>query len=396
VLSTVIAFEPARDTEIFAALPAAPAVFLLRGEGEPYVSKSSNLRQRLTRMLGPAEERSRKLNLRERVSHIEYTVTGSDFENRFLLYATLRAVFPETYNDRIKVRLSPVIKFNLENPYPRAYVTRRIAKLGGKSLYYGPFPARTAAEKFLNAALDLFKIRRCVEDLNPDPAFPGCIYSEMKMCHAPCFKGCTDDVYMDEVARARRFFDSNGESLLRELGSERDAASAAMEFEKAATLHQKIDKAHDVAALKPAIVRRLDLFNGVMLQPCADKECVNFFIIKSGQIAGPFAFQVRQQQPGQSESMEKRVQAFLDELSPTPPPSSTESMEHLAMLKHWIYRSRKTGELFLTEEDGELPLRRIVRGISRVMKGEKPQQDATESAAKEYWLARTRETEEKT
>jgi excinuclease ABC subunit C len=45
----------------------------------------------------------------------------------------------------------------------------------------------------MNDSLDFFKMRRCVDDLHPDPAFPGCIYSEMKMCLAPCFKGCSDE-----------------------------------------------------------------------------------------------------------------------------------------------------------------------------------------------------------
>jgi excinuclease ABC subunit C len=67
VLTQRLEFEPARDAEIFAAVPAAPAVFLLLGrEGtEPYVGKTANLRRRLIRLLGIAEERSRKLNLRE-------------------------------------------------------------------------------------------------------------------------------------------------------------------------------------------------------------------------------------------------------------------------------------------------------------------------------------------
>src|SRR5437870_9779073 len=38
---------------------------------EPYVSKTTNLRRRLTRLLGFAEERSKKLNLRERVRRSE-------------------------------------------------------------------------------------------------------------------------------------------------------------------------------------------------------------------------------------------------------------------------------------------------------------------------------------
>jgi len=75
VLTERLEFAPERDAEIFAAVPAAPAVFLLRSEttqAEPYVSKTANLRRRLQRLLGPVEERTKKLNLRDRVRSIEY------------------------------------------------------------------------------------------------------------------------------------------------------------------------------------------------------------------------------------------------------------------------------------------------------------------------------------
>src|SRR5205807_3722182 len=184
-----IPFDPAHAAEFLAALPAAPAVFTLRGEpgSEPYIAKTADLRRRLTRLLGEPEPGSKRLNLRQRCRKIEYTLSGSDFESSFLLYQLLRREFPNDYRDRLKLRFAAVIKFDLENPYPRAYVTRRIAKLPGRtrSRYYGPFPSRAAAEKFLNDALDFFKLRRCDFELNPDRSFPGCIYSEMKMCLAP-------------------------------------------------------------------------------------------------------------------------------------------------------------------------------------------------------------------
>jgi excinuclease ABC subunit C len=50
-----------------------------------------------------------------------------------------------------------------------------------------------------------------------------------------------------------------------------------------------------------------------------------------------------------------------------------ELADHLALLKRWYYRSNKKGEIFVTHS-GELPLRRIVRGISRVFRGEKEQE----------------------
>ena len=237
MLTERIEFTPDRDAEIFAAVAAAPAVFLLRGhdpQSEPYVSKTANLRRRMQRLLGPPTEHSKRLNLRELVRSVEYTPTGSDFESGFLLYKVLREVFPKTYADRLRFRFAPLVKLHMENEYPRASVTTRVGRLNGRSLYYGPFLSRTAAEKFANDSLDYFKMRRCVEDLHPDPKFPGCIYSEMKMCLAPCFKGCSDDDYRAEVARVQAYFDSNGESLLREISAQRDAASTNLEFENAA------------------------------------------------------------------------------------------------------------------------------------------------------------------
>jgi len=82
VLKERLEFTPERDAEVFYAVPAAPAVFLLRGEdahAEPYVSKTANLRRRLQRLLGQVTERTKKLNLRDRVRVIEYSPTGSDF-----------------------------------------------------------------------------------------------------------------------------------------------------------------------------------------------------------------------------------------------------------------------------------------------------------------------------
>jgi excinuclease UvrABC nuclease subunit len=172
VLTERLEFAPERDAEIFSTVPAAPAVFSLRSEdaqAEPYVSKTANLRRRLQRLLGPAEERNRKLNLRDRIRRIEYAPTGSEFESGFLLYRVLRSTFPRTYSNRMRFRFAPLVKLHLENQYPRASITVRLGRLKGRNIYYGPFVSRAAAEKFMNDSLDFFKMRRCVEDLHPDP-----------------------------------------------------------------------------------------------------------------------------------------------------------------------------------------------------------------------------------
>ncbi len=72
--------------------------------------------------------------------------------------------------------------------------------------------------------------------------------------------------------------------------------------------------------------------------------------------------------------MESRVQAALDSFPAAKTAKALETMEHLALLKRWYYRGTRTGEIFFADAKGELPMRRIVRGISRVFRGEKPEQ----------------------
>ena len=376
MLTERIEFRPEADAEVFSAVAAVPAVFLLRGEdtsSEPYVSKTANLQRRLQRLLSTPEEHTKRLNLRHRVRCIEYKLTGSDFESAFVLYQILRASFPRTYSNRLRLRFAPLVKLHLENEFPRASITTRLGRISGKNVYYGPFASRVAAEKFMNDALDFFKMRRCVEDLNPDPKFPGCIYSEMKMCLAPCFRGCTDDEYRAEVVRVEDFLDSRGESLKRQMAAERDGASSKMEFETAAALHARLDKLAPVLQQLPEFVRRIDQAHAVIVQKAVQPESVALFRVDGGAIAGPLAFPISDAEHTKSQSMEARIQATLAAFPAAQPSSAIERMEHLAILKRWCYRGTRSGEIFFGDAKGELPMRRLVRGIGRVYRGEAPE-----------------------
>jgi len=392
-----VEFSPERDKELFDAAPATAAVFVLRGEAgsDPYVGKSLNLRRRLQRLLGPAEEQGRKLNLRDRVREAEWWAVGSDFEAGFLLYETLRREVPSTYSDRLRLRFAPLVKLILDNPYPRATVTTRISGRKSGAEYFGPFATRVAAEKFANDSLDFFKMRRCTFDLNPDPAFPGCVYSEMKMCLAPCFKGCTDEEYAAEVGRVREYFASGGQSLVREIEKMRDEASTNLDFEGAAALHARLDRVKAATAQLPEIVRGLDELNGLMIQPSAEMDSVALFKIAAGRICDPVRLDVASKSEAahmqaKPQSMEARINQALAGVEVSTHQSALERMEHLVLLKRWYYRTIKVGELFLTDGNGELPMRRVVRGVARVFKGERPAGDLSETAG-DYWRFRAME-----
>jgi len=414
VLAHQLTFSPELDEGFFRELPAAPAVFLLRGssghgvpgsELEPYVSKTANLRRRLERLLSAPAEKSKRLNLRDRVGEIEFTPTGSDFESQFLLYRVLRETFPKTYARRLRLRPAPLIKLHLENEYPRASVTTRLGgghrrEVGrtraspvqpGRSgtddgalraatgnLYYGPFASRAGAEKFASDVLDFFKMRRCVEDLAPDPSFPGCVYSEMKMCLAPCFQGCTDAEYQAEVARVRSFFDTAGGSLEREFAEQRDRASADLAFEEAAASHHRIEKLKPLLAQLPEIVRRIDLLDALIVQRAAEPGSVALFRFHHAALSGPVMFPIAL--GGESRSIESRIEELITGFPVAQTKSAGERTEQLAILKRWYYRSSRLGEIFFADERGSWPLRRIVRGIGRVFQGEKAQEQRIFSA----------------
>jgi excinuclease ABC subunit C len=411
LLTHSISFSPDHAADFFGQFPAAPAVFALRGAdeaAEPYVSKTANLRKRLQRLLAPPESQSKRLNLRERTATIEYSLSGSDFESVLLLYRTLRQEFPDTYQKRLRLRPAPVVRLNLQNEYPRAYVTTRIGKLGGRSLYYGPFRSRAVADKFLNDSLDLFKMRRCSFDLNPDPSFPGCVYSEMKMCLAPCFKGCTDEAYAAEVARVQEYFDSGGQSLLRELEAERERLSAELDFEAAAAQHAKVAKIKSILSACDDICGRLDRLDAVIIQPSAEAKSVALFRFHGGELVGPQPVsmeseiiglkdsepekkepengaseehaaliedpsqpQEAQPEPLSAQTLDGRIRGAMESLVTGGSHSAQRFSEEVAILKRWYYRSHKVGEIFFANDRGELPLRRIARGAMRVYRGEK-------------------------
>jgi hypothetical protein len=178
----------------------------------------------------------------------------------------------------------------------------------------------------------------------------------------------------------RAYFDSGGESLTREFSAQREAASANLQFEDAAAIHVRLEKLKPALTQFPEIVRRLDRLSALIIQPSHLAESVTFFRIESGTISEPVVFSIQPAEHTKSQSMESRVQAVLDSFPPMNAGSALETMEHLAQLKRWYYRGRRIGEIFLADDKGVLPMRRIVRGIGRVFRGEGPEVDPSTQA----------------
>jgi excinuclease UvrABC nuclease subunit len=354
------------SSAVFALFPAPREGF----PSVPYLGRTRDLRRRLARLLSVRRPISKMLNLRELTAHIEYEPVGSAFEGTWLLYQLNRHYFSRQYRDRLRLKPPALLKLKMQNRFPRCYPTRRIAK--DRSLYYGPFPSLAVAERFAGEFLDFFKIRRCVEELNPDPSHPGCIYSQLHMCLAPCFAGCTDSEYQGEVQRVVEFLDTQGKSLQRSLEAERAQASERLEFEQASKIHHRIEKLDEVLRLRCDLVRNLRDLHAVMVLPGAEAKSVVFFRVTGGEIRGPSALSL-DENVSNPVPLDRQLHDLLEspgrEASrPAPPPP----WEHLSLLARWYYSSFRQGELVMLNPDQTIPHSRLIRICRKVLapKGE--------------------------
>ena len=380
-LDREIRFDPVRAEEFFESLPPRQAVVRIEPhEGlagaRPVLLRTADLKRRMRLLLSERDVASKRLNLREYAAAIHFRVTGSRFEQALVHWRQARILWPTNYRERLRLYSPALVKLNLANPYPRAYITRRLSAAG---LYLGPFVTRRAAESFLEPCLDLFRIRRCQIKIRRDPEFPGCIYSEMKMCLAPCFGGCTAAEYADEVSRAVAFLRSGGTSLADALAREREAASARLDFEQASALHRRLEKVQELRRALPELVRPIEQLHAVILARAAAEDTIALFTVRGGKIADPFLLQFSES-ASQPRSAEQIIRELLEPAPAHPDepetkrgaasgPSEMQALEdHLALLARWFYASPREGEIIFQEPPPTgWPYRRILRACRRLL-----------------------------
>jgi excinuclease ABC subunit C len=393
-------FDPARAEDFFAALPPRPAVCLIElreAKAEPLLIRTQDLRRRLQRLLGEPDPSSKRLNLRDSARGVRYRLTGSRFEQSVTYYQHAKQLFSKRYKDLLRLRPAAVLKISLRNAYPRCYVTRRIpiddAGVPVAGSYYGPFSSRKSAEAFAAKALDFFKVRRCQIKIRRDPSFPGCIYSEMKMCLAPCFAGCSKEEYDAEVQRLVQFLDTNGGSLRTALETEREQASEELDYEQAAALHKKIEKLDDALRGRPELPRRIEQLDAIILQRAAEDQSIGVFVVRGGWLQEPFFLRFAEI-ASQPRSAEQIFRERLETSSDTARDGNVDSTasaapalrdkgkdelgEHLWLVSRWFYSNPREGEILFREKDW--PYRRILRACSRLLAPREAAPDQKQSA----------------
>ena len=199
--------------------------------------------------------------------------------------------------------------------------------------------------------------------------------------------------YDAEVGRVVAFLATGGASLTAELEREREAASEALDFERAAAVHRRIEKAAEALRGLPELARRLEDLNAVILQRAAEEDTVAVFVVRGGphRRAAHAALRGAGQRAalGRADSARMAGAGGRSELPlPAKAAASQQSYreleDQLSLLARWFYKKPRVGEMFFREStarssaaapqddasanrNSEWPYRRILRACSRVL-----------------------------
>ena len=269
-----------------AALPARPGVYIMRNtKGEViYVGKAAKLRDRVRSYFGSARGMEPKtLALRGHVEDFEYIVVGNAGE-ALILEATLIKRHQPFFNIRLKDdKRYPYLKVDVQNPWPRVYITRRIEKDGAR--YFGPYASAGSVRHTLDLTKKLFPWRSCTKEITGRDARP-CLDYFIKRCIAPCTAFCTQAEYDEVIQQVLLFLEGKSDDVLRRLKAQMEDASEKMEFERAAMLRDQlrsIERTVERQMVSTTKNEDIDVFG---MSRNGDQACMQVFFVRGTQMIG--------------------------------------------------------------------------------------------------------------
>jgi excinuclease ABC subunit C len=247
-----------RFSEQLSRVPTGPGVYIMRdASGQVvYVGKAANLRNRVRSYFGsPLSMEGKTRALSDTIADFEYVVTHTEQEALHLEAELVKRHQP-FFNIRLKDdKHYPYLKVDLADPWPRVYITRRVEKDGGR--YFGPYANAGSVRRTLDIVNKLFPWRSCTKTITGTDPRP-CLDYYINRCIAPCTSYCTKEEYDEVIRQVMLFLEGRTDEVVRDLKRQMEAASEAMEFERAARLRdqvqsiQRVTERQTVASTRPA------------------------------------------------------------------------------------------------------------------------------------------------
>lgn len=283
-------------------VPAKPGVYLLKDAQDNilYVGKATNLHNRVRayftslHALPPKHQR-----LVSQIKNIEFIVTDSEQE-ALILECNLIKKYRPCYNVRLKDdKTFPYLKINLNEDWPRVYITRRLIK--DSSRYFGPFASAGSVRQTLKLIKKIFPFRSCNKIITDSESRP-CLDYHIQRCLGPCIGVVTKEEYGEIINQVILFLEGKQELVIKDLRHKIEVASEQLKFEKAAWLRDQIKAVEKVIeGQKIATVISGDQ-DVIALAQTKDRACVQIFLIRNGKLTGRDSFVlegVQEEEPNQ-------------------------------------------------------------------------------------------------
>ncbi|MGQ0838930.1 excinuclease ABC subunit UvrC [Actinokineospora sp.] len=270
-------------------IPDAPGVYKFRDPGGRviYVGKAKSLRGRLNSYFADVSSlHPRTRQMVTTAGSVEWTVVSTEVEALQLEYNWIKEFDPR-FNVRYRDDKSyPVLAVTLDDEYPRLHIYRGARKKGVR--YFGPYAHAWAIRETLDLLLRVFPARTCSAGVFKRHGQIGrpCLLGYIDKCSAPCVAKVSADEHRAIVLDFCDFLSGKTDAMVRRLEKEMAAASAELEFERAARLRD------DVGALRRAMEKQ-----AVVLGDGTDADVVAFaydeleaavqvFHVRGGRVRG--------------------------------------------------------------------------------------------------------------
>ncbi|HIY29836.1 MAG TPA: excinuclease ABC subunit UvrC [Candidatus Mediterraneibacter avicola] len=276
-------------------LPARPGVYIMHDENDHiiYVGKAISLKNRVRQYF--QSSRNKGVKIEQMVTHIrrfEYIVTDSELEALVLECNLIKEHHPKYNTMLMDDKTYPFIKVTTNEPFPRVILSRKM--LRDKAKYFGPYTSSQAVRDTIDLIHKLYHLRNCNRSLPRDIGKERpCLNYHIKQCDAPCQGYISQEEYGKSVTEVLRFLNGNYDGVLKELEEKMNAASEALEFERAIEYRELISSVKKVAQ-KQKITDSSGEDRDVLAVASEEEDAVvQVFFIRSGRLIGRDHFYLR-------------------------------------------------------------------------------------------------------
>ncbi len=274
------------DPKTLALYPDQPGVYLMKDHAGVvlYVGKAKNLRIRLKQYFNRADEREMVPYLTAQVEAID-TIVALTEKDALILENNLIKRHRPKYNVLLKDDKTFVSLILTKHRWPMLKLVRYKGKPKEEGIYFGPYTNALAARQTYDLISRLFPLRQCSDEELASRQRP-CLLYDIKRCIAPCVEKCTKEEYENHVESATRLLKGQDKEVVRELKREMEAASHALEFEKAQSLLQMIHQIEHVTQVQHVDNPAAKDCDVVGLYREADAVLISLLFFREGKIIG--------------------------------------------------------------------------------------------------------------